>query len=794
MAETVFATCSLCEATCGLKFEVQDNRVLSVRPDDDDVFSQGYVCPKGIAIADIHHDPDRLRRPVRKNAAGQFEEISWDEAFELVAGRLGAIRAQHGPNAIGFYWGNPTGNNHGALLMLSSFTKALGTRNRFSSGSQDANPRIVASYELYGSSISIPIPDIDRTDYFLCLGGNPMVSNGSVMTAPDMRRRLRAVRERGGRVVVVDPRRTETAKEADEHVAIRPGGDAAFLLAMVQVLIERGRIDRQRLERTTTGWAEIERRLAAFTPARVAAFTGVPAETITRLALEFADARSAVCYSRVGVCVGAHATIATFATDLLNIVTGRLGSEGGPMFTTPRSTSAASHAWSGLDGRDRWRSRVGDWPETLGDLPSVVLADEIETPGDGQIRAMVTFAGNPVLSAPNGRRIAAAFEKIEFMVSIDIYINETTRHADVILPPCWNLAEDHIDLLFSSVAVRNIARWSPPVVEPEDGEKSDWEILLELTERLGGGPLGDVWGDRILRWLRPLGVRWTPTGFLDLMLRLGPYGDRFLPWSDGLSLAKLRAAPHGIDLGPLQPGIERRPLPQGQAHPPDVRVHGAGDGCARARPRIRGEGERPRPHRPARAPQQQLVDAQRAGAGLGTRALRALRASGRRRALRGPRRRDGDAREPRASRRGAGRGHGRHAPGCGQPAARLGARRQRAVAERGRESRRRVGQRLGGRRRRRADHRAVDSERRAGHAGAAPVSEHIQPPGLFPGAKLGFTQVVTATAKRLIWIAGQTACDQRGRPLGGDDVGAQAEAALDNLRQALEAAGRGPPT
>ena len=558
MAETVFATCSLCEATCGLKFEVESNRVVSVRPDDDDVFSHGYVCPKGIAIADIHHDPDRLRKPVRKNAAGEFEEISWDEAFDLVASRLGAIRAQHGPNAIGFYWGNPTGNNHGALLMLSSFTKALGTRNRFSSGSQDANPRIVTSYELYGSSTSIPIPDIDRTDYFLCLGGNPMVSNGSVMTAPDMRRRLRAVRERGGKVIVVDPRRTETAKEADEHVAIRPGGDAAFLLAMIQVLVERGRVDRALLERTTTGWPEIERRLAALTPARVAAFTGVPAETITRLALEFAGARSAVCYSRVGVCVGAHATLATFATDLLNIVTGRLGAEGGPMFTTPAFDISQVARMGGLDGRDRWRSRVGGWPETLGDIPSAVLADEIETPGDGQIRAMVTFAGNPVISAPNGRRIAAAFEKLEFMVSIDIYVNETTRHADVILPPCWNLAEDHIDLLFSAVAVRNIARWSPPVVQPEEDEKADWEILLALTERLGGGPLGDVWGDRILRWLGPLGVRFTPTGFLALMLRLGPYGDRFLPWSNGLNLAKLKAAPHGIDLGPLQPGIERR--------------------------------------------------------------------------------------------------------------------------------------------------------------------------------------------------------------------------------------------
>ena len=253
MAHTVFHTCSLCEATCGLKFEVEDNRIVSVRGDDDDVFSKGYVCPKGIAIADVHHDPDRLRRPVRRNAAGDFEEISWDEALDLVAGRLGEIRAQHGSNAIGFYWGNPTGNNHGALLMLSSFTKALGTRNRFSAGSQDANPRLVTSYELYGSSISIPIPDIDRTDYFLCLGGNPMISNGSVMTAPDMRRRLRAVRERGGKVVVVDPRRTETAKEADEHVAIRPGGDAAFLLAMAQVLVERGRVDRRFLESSTSG-------------------------------------------------------------------------------------------------------------------------------------------------------------------------------------------------------------------------------------------------------------------------------------------------------------------------------------------------------------------------------------------------------------------------------------------------------------------------------------------------------------------------------------------------------------
>ena len=558
MPQTVFHTCSLCEATCGLRFEVERDRILSVRGDEDDVFSKGYVCPKGVAIAEVHHDPDRLRRPVRRNSAGTFEEISWKEAFDLVAGRLGELRARHGSDAIGFYWGNPTGNNHGALLMLSSFTKALGTRNRFSAGSQDANPRIVTSYELYGSSISIPIPDIDRTDHFLCLGGNPIVSNGSVMTAPDMRRRLRAVRERGGKVVVVDPRRTETAKEANEHVAIRPGGDAAFLLAMTRVLVERGRVDRQFLERTTSGWPEIERRLAAFTPARVAAFTGVPADTIERLALEFAEARSAVCYSRVGVCVGVHATVATFATDLLNIATGRLGREGGPMFTTPAFDIGRVARMGGLDGAGRWRSRVRGLPETLGDLPTAVLADEIETPGEGQIRAMVTLAGNPVLSAPNGKRIAAALDRLDFMVSIDIYVNETTRHADVILPPCWNLAEDHIDLLFNAVAVRNIARWSPPVVERREDELADWEILLELTERLGGGPLGEPWLDRPLRWLRPLGVRWTPTGFLNVLLRLGPYGDRFLPWSGGLNMTKLKGAPHGIDLGPLQPGVEQR--------------------------------------------------------------------------------------------------------------------------------------------------------------------------------------------------------------------------------------------
>jgi anaerobic selenocysteine-containing dehydrogenase len=558
MPHTVFRTCSLCEACCGLKFEVEDGRIVSVRPDEDDVFSKGYVCPKGVTMADIHNDPDRLRRPVRRTAAGTFEPISWEDAFELTANRLTAVRERHGKDAIAFYYGNPTVHNYGAVLLLNPFTAALGSRNRYSAGSQDANPRVATSYFLYGSTTALPVPDVDRTRYFLCIGANPLISNGSVMTAPDMRGRLRAIRQRGGKVVVVDPRRTETAREADEHVAVRPGSDAALLLAMVQTLVERGQIDRGLLERATTGWPAIEPCLAAFTPEAVASLTGVPAETTRRLALEFAAAPSAVAYSRVGVCVSAYATLATYATDLLNIVAGRLGREGGAMFPTPPIDLVELGRKIGLDGVDRWKSRVRGLPETIGDLPSATLVDEIETPGQGQVRALVTFAGNPVLSAPNGRRLDAALAGLDFMVSVDIYINETTRHADVILPPAWALTEDQLDVIFGAVAVRNVARWSPPVVARQDGDRADWEILLELTERLGGGPTGMGWLDAILRVAARLGYRWKPAHVADLLLRIGPYGDRFLPWSAGLNLRKLQAAPHGIDLGALQPGFERR--------------------------------------------------------------------------------------------------------------------------------------------------------------------------------------------------------------------------------------------
>ncbi|MEE8310894.1 MAG: molybdopterin-dependent oxidoreductase, partial [Candidatus Binatia bacterium] len=485
----------------------------------------------------------------------------------LAADRLAELRRRQGADAVGLYWGNPTGNDHGALLLLGAFTKALGTRNRFSSGSQDANPRLATSLYLYGSTATLPVPDLERTDYLLCVGANPLISNGSVMSVPNVRARLRAIQKRGGRIVVIDPRRTETAALANEHVSIRPGTDAALFLTMAAELVRNDRIDRAFLERHVRGWAEIERRLRTFTVERTAAYTGVAAEVIARLALELADAPTGSVYSRMGVCTGPHATLATYATDLLNIVTGRLGAVGGAMFPTPPFPIADLARWSGLDGHARWKSRVGGLPETLGDLPSTTMVDEMETPGEGRIRALVTFAGNPVLSIPNGRRLDRALEGLEFMVSIDIYLNETTRHADLILPPCWSLAEDHVDLLFTALAVRNTVKWSPPVVEKKADERADWEILLELTRRLGGGPTGEPALDRGLSWLEPLGLRWTPTGFADLLLRTGPYGDKFLPFSGGLNMKKLRAAPHGVDLGPLQPGFEHR------LHNRDDRIH-----------------------------------------------------------------------------------------------------------------------------------------------------------------------------------------------------------------------------
>jgi anaerobic selenocysteine-containing dehydrogenase len=542
---------------CGLRFEVDGDRILAVRPDEDDVFSRGYICPKGAAIGELHHDPDRLRGPVRRTARGDFEPISWETAFADVAKGIGEVQRKYGRNAVALYIGNPVIHNYGALALRAGLIRTLGTRNCASAGSQDTSPRFAASFHLYGSSFSISIPDIDRTDFLLCLGANPRVSNGSFMTAPNVRDRLRAIRARGGKIVVVDPRRTETAREADEYISILPGTDAFFLLSMVSCLVEAKRVEEDRLKGQARGWPALRPLLPSFAPEQVAERTGVPAETIRRLAFEFADARTAVAYSRVGTCNAAHGTIASYATDLLNLVAGRLGAEGGAMFTTPAFDVTPIVKLTRADGHARWRTRVRQLPETLGDVPAAALAEEMDTPGPGQVRAFMTFAGNPVLSTPNGGRIGAALGRLDFMVSIDPYINETTRFARIILPPASGLADDHLDVFLSQFAVRNVARWSPPVVPRTAGERSDWEILLELTYRLGGGPTGFRPLDWLYRHGRRLGIRWRPEPTMNLLLRLGPHGDRYRPWSRGLNLRKLKQATHGIDLGPLQPGLDR---------------------------------------------------------------------------------------------------------------------------------------------------------------------------------------------------------------------------------------------
>ncbi|HKJ23493.1 MAG TPA: molybdopterin-dependent oxidoreductase, partial [Myxococcota bacterium] len=568
MPERIPRTCHLCEACCGLEIDVEGDKILAVRPDPNDPRSAGYACPKGIAIADVHDDPDRLRKPMRRTRGGRFEPVSWDAALDEASTRLREIRKASGANALALYVGNPVVHNHGAALVRAGLLAALGTRNVYSAGSQDTSPRFATSWHLYGSSFATPIPDVERTDYLLCIGANPVVSNGSLLTAPNMRARLRALRARGGRLVVVDPRRSETAKEADEHVAILPGGDAALLLGMLRVLLEEGRVDRAAIAEQARGFEAIEPRVRALDPDALARAAGLPLETIARLARELVDARTGSVYSRIGVCNNRFGTLATWAGDVLNLAAGRLGAPGGAMFTTPAIDLTRMSRMPGFDGHGRWASRVRGLPETLGDLPSACLAEEIETGGAGQIRALVTYAGNPVLSVPNGRRLDRALAGLDFMVSVDLYVNETTRHADLVLPPAWALAEEHYDLLFAPVAARNYARLCPPVVARKEGEKHDWEILVALAEGLGGGMAGVRPVDALLRFARRRGWHATPEHLMDLLLRTGRHGDGLLPkplrfgrFRDGLSLAALRAEqPYGRDLGPLEPGVARRIL------------------------------------------------------------------------------------------------------------------------------------------------------------------------------------------------------------------------------------------
>lgn len=572
---TVYRTCPLCEATCGLAITVRDTEVVRIRGDRDDVFSRGFICPKGSVLGQVHADPDRLRAPLVRQH-GRHVEVSWDEAWRVVADRLGGAVARHGHDRLAVYLGNPNAHNLSPLLYNRTWLRALRTRQRYSASSVDQVPKQLSSGWMFGSPTSVAVPDLDRTSYLLIVGANPMVSNGSLCTAPDFPARLRAIQERGGRVVVVDPVRTRTAEVANEWVPIRPGSDALVLAAMVRELFLSGRANPgERLRPFVSGVDALGEALAPFDPDLVAHATGVPSRTIRRLTRELASAPSASVYGRLGTTTVSFGTTTSWLVDVLNVLTGNLDTAGGVMFPLPATGGPTTRGEGGRgEGFRTGRSRtvVRGFPEIMGEFPSALMAEEIEH--DAGIRALVTVAGNPVLSTPNGARLSSAFGRLEAMVSVDPYLNETTRHADVVLPPPSHLERSHYDVVFTAFAVRNVANYSPAVFDRPAGQPDEWEILLRIGAIVGGidlepsalddavvrgaveslcaTPSSPIHGRDPEEIVGALNPRRGPERLLDLLVRTGPYGDGFGASPDGLALADLESAPHGVDLGPLQ--------------------------------------------------------------------------------------------------------------------------------------------------------------------------------------------------------------------------------------------------
>jgi anaerobic selenocysteine-containing dehydrogenase len=576
-------SCPICEASCGLRVLAHPARreVLRIEGDPDDPRSRGHLCPKAYALKWVQEDPDRLRRPLRRTKSG-FEEIAWEDAFDLAASELSRLRSEHGNDSIGVYIGNPSGFDIGSMVYTSFFMGALQTPRVFSGATMDHFPKLVSSRILYGKSAILPIPDIDHCDYFLCLGGNPLISQGSLMSAPDMRRRLRDLRARGGKVVVVDPRRTETARVADEHLFIKPGSDAYWLLSMVHVLFDEDLLRPGRFVEFTDGIDELRDIALEWSPETVEAATGVAPDVTRRITREFARSDRGCCYGRIGTCTVEYGMLASWLIDVIGILTGHFDTEGGMMFPRPATGQVEEGKGGAEFGVGRWRSVVRNLPEVDGQLPCAAMAEEIDAAGDRRMRGFVTVAGNPVLSTPNGARLDRAFAQLDFMVSVDIYLNETTRHANLILPTQPQLESENFDFLAASTAVRNYVRASERVFEPEPGTRPHWQVVLELAARLNGTTsealerqvLANQAGRAVNRDGSPargLSIEDAiarvsdepgPMRAIDLMLRGGPFGDGFEDGAEGLSLEKVRAVRHAIDLGPLEPrlpGILRTP-------------------------------------------------------------------------------------------------------------------------------------------------------------------------------------------------------------------------------------------
>jgi len=567
--------CPLCEACCGLEIKVKAGKVISIRGHEADVFSAGYICPKGVALKDLHEDPDRLRTPLIKRN-GVFEEASWDEAYAEIARRLPPLIAQHGHNATAVVVGNPSAHKIGLLTYFGKLARALGTKNVFSASTLDQMPKQLSSGLMFGHWLSVALPDIARTDYLLVLGANPLVSNGSMWTVPDFRGKAKALQARGGRMVVIDPRRTETAAVADAHFFLRPNSDVFLLAAMVNTLFAEGLVKLGNVADWVVGVDAVQQAVAPFKPETVAARCGIPADTIRALARELAAAPRAAVYARIGTCTQEYGTLASWLVDVLNTLTGNLDKEGGVLFA--KSAAFASNT-AGKPGTGkgvttgRHHARVSGAPEVYGELPITCMTEEIETPGEGQIRALFTVATNPVLSSPNGPRLAKALDQLDFMVSMDIYLNETTRHADVILPGVSPLEDFHYDVAFPQLSWRNHARYSPPIFPTAAGQPEEWQTLLKLAAIAQGKDAGidanalddaqfaedaqRLFGEHAAAVIAATQGLKGPQRSLEVALRTGPYGDQFGRKPDGLTLAKVQASnpTGGIDLGELQPRI-----------------------------------------------------------------------------------------------------------------------------------------------------------------------------------------------------------------------------------------------
>jgi anaerobic selenocysteine-containing dehydrogenase len=533
-AQTHFRTCTLCEAMCGIEIKYEGEKILSIKGDKNDPFSQGYICPKATALQDLHEDPDRLRHPIERTTDG-WKEISWPEALDKVAAGIQSVQKQHGQNALGIYLGNPNVHNMGSMLTVKHLLTSLKTRSRFSATSIDQLPHHVVCMHLFGHMLRIPVPDVNRTQYMLIIGGNPLASNGSIMTAPNMRQKLKDIKARDGKVVVIDPRRTETAEVASEHHFIRPATDVLLLLAMLNEIYLQGFAKDNKASALAP---EIER-IASFakdySAESVASITGITAVEIKRLVKEFCEAESAVCYGRMGVSVQEFGLLSQYLIMVMNIITGRLDEVGGLMFPNP-AVDLVNNSGPGYLGKRH--SRVSKLPDFNGDYPVVAMADEMLVEGEGQIKAFINVAGNPVLSTPNGEKLDKALSQLDFMVSFDYFVNETSCHANIILPPVSPLERDHYDLTFNGFAVHNVAKYSPALFAKKANEKHDWQINLELAKRLDKNA---PFATKVERWLTKV---FGPKFVLDQGLKKGPY--------EGINLKKLNKNPHGIDLGPLQ--------------------------------------------------------------------------------------------------------------------------------------------------------------------------------------------------------------------------------------------------